>query len=59
MTIVIIPFVPLLEYLDKLLNKLEIKIPEEMERIPSEEQTELEPQEVVSETLGSELFQLK
>ena len=52
MTIAIIPFVPLLEYLDKLLNKLEIKIPEEMERIPSEEQTELEPQEVVSETLG-------
>jgi len=53
MSIVIIPFIPILEYLDKLLNKLEIKVPEETERIQSEEQTALEPYERVSENMGA------
>ena len=52
MSIAIIPFIPILEYLDKLLSKLEIKVPEEAERIQSEEPTELEPYERVSETMG-------
>lgn len=53
MSIAIIPFIPLLEYLDKLLSKLEIKVPEEIERIQSAEQMELEPNEIVSESIGS------
>ncbi|QUG40911.1 hypothetical protein KD050_16690 [Psychrobacillus sp. INOP01] len=53
MSIAIIPFIPLLEYLDKLLSRLEIKVPEESERIQSEEQTELEPNEIVSESIGN------
>ena len=53
MSIAIIPFVPILEYLDKLLDKLEIKVPKEIERIPSEEQLETGRDEVVSETMGA------
>lgn len=52
-SIAIIPFMPLLEYLDKLLDRLEIKVPEESERIQSEEQTELEPTEMVSGSFGN------
>lgn len=52
-SIAIIPFLPILEYLDKLLSKLEIKTPEELERIPSEEKTEFEPTEDFSEIIGS------
>lgn len=53
MSIAIIPFMPLLEYLEKLLSRLEIKVPKESERIQSEEQTELEPNEIVSEGIGN------
>lgn len=52
-SIAIIPFLPLLEYLDKLLSKLEIKTPEETERIQSEEPTELEPTELFEGITGS------
>lgn len=52
MSIAVIPFIPLLGYLDKLLNRLDIKVPEEIERIQSEEQSELDPSEVVSEGTG-------
>ncbi|MFJ7825137.1 hypothetical protein [Psychrobacillus sp. NPDC096623] len=51
-SIAIIPFLPLLEYLEKLLSKLEIKTPEETERIQSEEQTELEPPESFEGFIG-------
>lgn len=53
MSIAVIPFIPLLEYLDKLVSRLEIIVPEESERIQSGEQTELKPNEIVSESLGN------
>lgn len=53
MSIAVIPFIPLLEYLDKLVSRLEIIVPEESERIQSGEQTELKPNEMVSESLGN------
>lgn len=53
MSIAVIPFIPLLEYLDKLVSRLEIIVPEESERIQSGEQTELKPNEIVSKSLGN------
>lgn len=52
-SIAVIPFVPLLEYLDKLVGMLELKPLEEIEPTSFEEQTEVEPAEGINETLGS------
>ena len=52
-SIATIPFIPLLEYLDKLLSRLDIKVPEESERIDSEELMELAPDETISESIGA------
>lgn len=53
MSIAIIPFLPLLDYLENLFSRLEIKAPEESERIQSEVPTEMEPYEIVSESIGN------
>lgn len=51
-SIAIIPFIPLLEYLDKLLDKLDLKFPEEIESDPLEEEEEMDPTEMISESNG-------